>query len=266
MRLRFSRKHLCIPYAAFMALFVVAPILIMLYYAFTNSEGRFTLLNFGNIFSDITAASALLTSLSIALLTTILCLLIGYPVAYILARSEMKYSSALLMLFIMSKCINFVMRLNALKEFFSLINLLDKSPYINTVIGMVYDFLPFMILPLYTTLSKMDKSLIEASQDLGANKPRTFLKVVLPLYMPGILSGVTMVFMPTMTNYVISDILGRSQITILGKLIDNFFMQYNWNMGAAISMFLLAVMFAFTWATGGFKSDGTDNARGSGLW
>lgn len=160
--------------------------------------------------------------------------------------------------------INFVMRLNSLKEFLSLIGLLDKSTYINTVLGMVYDFLPFMILPLYTTLIKLDKSVVEASTDLGANGFQTLIRVVFPLSLPGIISGITMVFMPTMTNYVISDILGRSQITILGKLIENYFMQSNWNMGAAISMLLLAVMLLFTWLTGGFKED--KNERGAGLW
>ena len=264
MKLRFARKHLCIPYALFLALFVIAPILIMLYYAFTDSEGGFTLMNFASIFSDITALSAVLSSVSIALLTTAICLIIGYPVAYILARSGLKHGKTLLLLFITPMWINFVMRLNALKEFFALINILDKSAYLNTVIGMVYDFLPFMILPLYTTLIKMDNSLIEASQDLGANKIKTFVNVVIPQSMPGVISGITMVFMPSMTNYVISDILGRSHITILGKLIENYFMQNNWNMGAAISMMLLAVMFVFTWLTGGFNDDAA-NAKGVGL-
>ena len=266
MKLRFARKHLCIPYAVFLALFVVAPILIMLFYAFTDSENNFTLANFGSIFSDITTISAVLASVSIALLTTVICLAIGYPVAYILARSGLKHGKTLLLLFITPMWINFVMRLNALKEFFSLIGILDKSAYFNTVIGMVYDFLPFMILPLYTTLIKMDKNLIEASHDLGANKIQTFINVILPLSMPGIISGITMVFMPSMTNYVISDILGRSHITILGKLIENYFMQNNWNMGAAISMLLLTVMFVFTWVTGGFKDEDGTNVRGAGLW
>ena len=261
----FSRKNLCIPYALFMALFVILPIFIMLYYAFTDINGSFSFANFGRIFLDTTTLSAALTSVSIAVVTTIICLLIGYPVAYILARSGLKHTRTLLMLFITPMWINFVMRMNALKEFFSLINILDKSPYLNTVIGMVYDFLPFMILPLYTTLIKMDKNLIEASHDLGASKAMTFVQVILPLSMPGIISGITMVFMPTMTNYVISDILGRTKITILGKLIENYFMQSDWNMGAAISMFLLAIMFIFTWATGGFKEESGD-ARGAGLW
>lgn len=264
MKLRFARKHLCIPYALFLILFVVCPILIMLFYAFTDSNNCFTLANFGKIFSDTTALSAILTSLSIAIVTTAICLLLGYPVAYILARSNLKHTSTLLLLFILPMWINFVMRLNSLKEFLSLIGLLDKSTYINTVLGMVYDFLPFMILPLYTTLIKLDKSVVEASTDLGANGLQTLIRVVFPLSLPGIISGITMVFMPTMTNYVISDILGRSQITILGKLIENYFMQSNWNMGAAISMLLLAVMLLFTWLTGGFKED--KNERGAGLW
>lgn len=265
MKLRFTRKQLCIPYALFMVLFVIMPIFIMLYYAFTNANGQFTFENFGRIFYDKTTISAVLTSVSIALLTTLICLLIGYPVAYILARSGLKHANTLLVLFITPMWINFVMRMNALKEFFSLINLLDKSPYINTVIGMVYDFLPFMILPLYTTLIKLDKSLIEASYDLGGNKFITFTQITLPLSMPGIISGVTMVFMPTMTNYVISDILGRTHVTILGKLIENYFMQSNWNMGAAISMFLLTVMLIFTWASGGFKEEGRGH-KGGALW
>ncbi len=264
MKLRFARKHLCIPYALFLVLFVVCPIIIMLFYAFTDSNNHFTLENFGKIFSDTTTLSAILTSLSIAIVTTAICLLLGYPVAYILARSNLKHTSTLLLLFIMPMWINFVMRLNSLKEFLSLINLLDKSTYINTVLGMVYDFLPFMILPLYTTLIKLDKSVVEASTDLGANGFQTLIRVILPLSLPGIISGITMVFMPTMTNYVISDILGRSQVTILGKLIENYFMQSNWNMGAAISMLLLAVMLVFTWLTGGFKED--KNERGAGLW
>jgi len=265
MKLRLSRKNLCIPYAMFLVLFVIAPIIIMLYYAFTDVDGKFTFSNFGLIFSDVTVLSAALASVSIALITTLLCLLIGYPVAYILARSGLKHERTLLLLFILPMWINFVMRMNALKEFLHIINILDKSPYVNTVIGMVYDFLPFMILPLYTTLIKMDKNLVEASYDLGANGVTTFFKVILPLSLPGIISGVTMVFMPTMTNYVISDILGRSQITILGKLIENYFMQSDWNMGAAISMLLLTIMFIGTWLTGGFKED-SDNARGAGLW
>ena len=264
MRRFFSRKHLCVPYAVFLIMFVIAPILIMLYYAFTDASGRFTFTNFGRIFTDIPTISAILTSLAVAIITTAVCLLIAYPVAYILARGNLKSGPVLLMLFIMPMWINFVLRINAFKEFFALINFLDKSPFINTVIGMVYDFLPFMILPLYTTLIKMDKSLIEASQDLGAGKARTFANVILPLSLPGILSGVTMVFMPTMTNYVVSDILGRMQITILGKLIENYFMQNNWNMGSAISMFLLAVMFLFTIFTGGFKNE--EETRGGGLW
>ncbi len=261
--LKISRKHLGYPYALFLILFVLLPLIIIVYYAFTDSDGHFSILNFVSIFSDITALAAILTSLSVAILTTAVCLLIGYPVAYILARSKLKFAPTLLILFITPMWINFVLRMNALKEFFSLVGLLDKNPLLTTVIGMVYDFLPFMILPLYTTLSKLNNSMIEASYDLGANKITTFLKVTLPLSMPGVVSGITMVFMPTMTNYVVSEILGRGQITILGKLIENYFMHSNWNMGAALSTLLLAVMLIFTWATGGFNDQQNGNARGA---
>ena len=260
--LKISRKHLGFPYALFLVLFVLLPLIIIVYYAFTNSEGHFSFSNFTDIFSDITALAAILTSLSVAILTTAICLLIGYPVAYILARSKFKFAPTLLILFITPMWINFVLRMNALKEFFALVGLLDKNPLVTTVIGMVYDFLPFMILPLYTTLSKISNSMIEASYDLGANNTTTFLKVTLPLSMPGVVSGITMVFMPTMTNYVVSEILGRGQITILGKLIENYFMHSNWNMGAALSTLLLAVMLIFTWATGGFTDQQNNNARG----
>lgn len=263
--LKISRKHLGFPYALFLILFVLLPLIIITYYAFTDSDGHFSLSNFASLFSDITALAAVLTSLAVAILTTVICLIIAYPVAYILARSGLKFSSTLLVLFVAPMWINFVMRMNALKEFFSLIGLLEKAPLFNTVVGMVYDFLPFMILPLYTTLSKLNSNMIEASHDLGANKITTFLKVVLPLSVPGIISGTTMVFMPSMTNYVVSEILGRGQITILGKLIENYFMHSNWNMGAALSSLLLAIMLIFTWATGGFK-DEQSNARGTGLW
>ena len=137
---------------------------------------------------------------------------------------------------------------------------------LNTIIGMVYDFFPFMVLPLYTTLIKMDKSLIEAATDLGAGPVTTFFKVTLPLSMPGIMSGVTMVFLPSMTNYVVSDTLSNFNITILGKLIDEYFTTYdNWHMGSMISIILLLIIFLTMLATGGFK-DNEKEARGTNLW
>ena len=153
-----------------------------------------------------------------------------------------------------------------MRDLLDVINLLGTQNYLNTIIGMVYDFLPFMILPLYTTLEKLDNSYLEAASDLGGNKFTVFSKVTLPLSMPGVISGITMVFMPSMTNYVVSDTLGNFNITILGKLINEYFTTYdNWHMGSMISIILLVIIFLTLLATGGFK-DSKNEARGANLW
>ena len=268
-KLHFSRKRLCIPYALFLALFVVFPMLMILFYAFTDTvDGSitFTFSNFVNFFTSTAKLSTLLMSFTIAIISTAICLLIGYPIAYILARSKLRRRNVLLMLFIMPMWINFVLRINALRDLLDVVNLLGTQNYLNTLIGMVYDFLPFMILPLYTTLEKLDNSYLEAASDLGGNKFTVFSKVTLPLSMPGVVSGITMVFMPSMTNYVISDTLGNFNITILGKLINEYFTTYdNWHMGSMISIILLAIIFLTLLATGGFKDSKTE-ARGANLW
>jgi spermidine/putrescine transport system permease protein len=267
MKFHFSRKQLIIPYGLFLALFVVLPLLFIVYYAFTDgSTGAFTLSNFGKFLTSGTSLSTLLLSVGVAILTTLVCLLIAYPIAYVLARSKMKKKTVLLMLFVLPMWINFVLRINALREFLDLIGLLGNANLFNTVLGMIYDFLPFMILPLYTTLIKMDKNLLEASSDLGGNAFTTFIKVTLPMSMQGIISGITMVFMPTMTNYVISDTLGLGHVTIIGKLIEDCFgARADWNLGSAIALILLVIIFATMVFTGGFKDDEA-GARGAGLW
>lgn len=269
-KLRFSRKQLCIPYALFLILFVVIPMLMILFYAFTGegADGSltFTFSNFADFFTSKAKLSTLLMSFTIAIISTAICLVIAYPLAYILARSSWKKKYVLLMIFIMPMWINFVLRITALRELLDLIGLLGTQNYLNTIIGMVYDFLPFMILPLYTTLEKLDKSYLEAAADLGGNKFTVFTRVTFPLSMPGVISGITMVFMPSMTNYVVSDTLSNFNITILGKLIDEYFTTYdNWHMGSMISIILLVIIFLTLLATGGFKED-KDNARGANLW
>ena len=170
------------------------------------------------------------------------CLLIAYPVAYILAQSEIKRKAVILMLFVLPMWINFTLRITALKEVLSLIEgNLAFYPFINTVIGMTYDFLPFMILPLYTTLSKMDNSIIEAANDLGANNFQTFIRIILPLSVPGIISGISMVFLPAMTNYVVLDMLYNSTY-IMGSLIGSYFSAYDWNNGSMIALILLIII------------------------
>lgn len=276
MKLRFSRKQLCIPYAVFLLFFVILPMLIIVFYAFTEivyesgqAAGiRFTLSNFTDFFTNETNLTNLLRSILIALCTTIICLLLAYPVAYILAKTGIKKSYVLLLLFIVPMWVNFVLRINALRELLDCIGILNKSMgwnYFNTILGMVYDFFPFMVLPLYTTLEKIDDSYLEAAQDLGAGKAQCFCKVTLPLSYPGIMSGITMVFLPSMTNYVISQSVGGSLVTIIGDLIDMSFLNDQWNSGSAIALILLVVMFLSTWLTGGFKDDSNSATRGASL-
>ena len=262
MRLRFSRKTLGIPYAVFLLFFVIIPMLVIIFYAFTDKEMHISFENFIRFFSDPTKLSTIVYSLVIALITTAVCLLIAYPVAYILARSKMKKKFVILLLFVTPMWINFVLRVNAIRELMNWIGLLGEANYFNTIFGMVYDFLPFMILPLYTTLLKIDESLYEASADLGGNTFTTFTRITLPLSMPGIASGITMVFLPSMTNYVVSDMLGNSKVTIIGKFIYEYF-GTNWHMGSMVALILLIVVFLSTWLTGGFKEEtaarGTNN-------
>ena len=163
MKNMFSRKQLGIPYGLFLVLFVAAPLLVLVYYAFTDGSGKFSITNLLNFFTDPNTLGTLCYSFVLAIVTTLVCLLIAYPVAYILAHSKIKRKAVILLLFVMPMWINFTLRITALKEILSLIEgNLAFYPFLNTVIGMTYDFLPFMILPLYTTLSKLDKSLIEA--------------------------------------------------------------------------------------------------------
>lgn len=270
--LRFSRKHLGIPYALFLLLFVVFPLILIVVYAFTDAEGHFTLYNFIDFFTRSSNLYVLFISFALAILTTLICLIIAYPVAYILARGGMKAGSVYLLLFILPMWINFVLRTAAMKELLFVLdglkiyNVTDWY-FANTVIGMVYDYLPFTILPIYTVLIKIDKNLLEASQDLGANNVQTFLKATLPLSMPGIVSAVTMVLLPTTTSYVISDTLGNSKVTIIGKLIEN---QFNigtadsWHTGSAISLILLVFIFATMLFSGKYTEN--SNTRGGGLW
>lgn len=249
MKIYFSRKNLCIPYALFLALFVIAPVLVVLYYAFTNGEGNFTLENLVGFFTSANTIGTLIYSIAVACAVTALCLVIAYPVAYILSKCGIKRRNGLLLLFVIPMWINFTLRVTALKEVLSAIEgNLACYPFINTVIGQTYDFLPFMILPIYTTLIKLDKDLVEAASDLGANNWKTFLKVILPLSMPGVISGIMMVFLPAMTNYVILDILYNSTY-IMGSLIGSYFSAYDWHTGSMISIVLFAIVFAATLIT-----------------
>ena len=259
--MRFTRKSLGIPYAVFLLVFVAAPLLFLFYYAFTDGQGQFTMSNLTRFFTDPNTLGTLYYSFAIALATTVVCLLLAYPVAYILATSRLRRKSVILMLFIMPMWINFSLRITALKEILNVFEgNLAMYPFLNAVIGITYDFLPFMILPIYTTLSRMDGALREAAMDLGANSLQTFLHVTLPLSVPGILSGVSMVFLPAMTNYVVLDMLYNSTY-IMGSLIGSYFSAYNWHGGSMISLILLAIICVSTLLTG--ADSGERSAQGA---
>ena len=260
--LRLTRKNLCIPYALFLALFVAAPDAVLFYYAFTNGTGQFTLSNLIEFFVNPNTMGTLIYSLAVAGVTTLVCLLLAYPVAYILSTSRLKNRSAILLIFIMPMWINFSLRMTALKEVLNFIEgNLAMYPFLNAVVGMTYDFLPFMILPIYNTISKLDPALLEAAADLGADPVRAFMKVTLPLSMPGVMSGVSMVFLPAMTNYVVLDMLYNSTY-IMGSLIGSYFSAYNWHGGSMIALILLAIICLFTLLTG---SDEENVSRGGAL-
>ncbi|MEG1509315.1 MAG: ABC transporter permease [Clostridia bacterium] len=267
-RLMFNRKYLSIPYGAFMLIFTVVPIFILLFYAFSKrgSFGNeltfdFTMQNFISFFSG-TNLKLISRSLWIGLLTTAICLLIGYPTAYILANKKYNTSKTLILLFVLPMWINFLLRTLATKAMFDFIGI---SLGMGTVIfGMVYNFLPFMILPIYTTIQKIDKSLIEAANDLGASNNQTFSKVILPLSLPGILSGITMVFTPTITTFVVSDMLSNNKISLIGNAINNSIGQLDYNTASAMSMIILVLVGVTMLVVNRYDKDKT--SAGGGLW
>ncbi|MBR2441586.1 MAG: ABC transporter permease [Clostridia bacterium] len=275
----FSRKLLAIPYGLFLAVFVLIPLFIIMYYAFTNDEGKFTF-EYVRVFFNENGEGffaffksynfkTIMQSLFISFTSTLLCLVIAYPVAYIIANCKLKNKSVLLLLFIVPMWVNFVLRINALKELFVWMGTYNKSNawnIVNTIIGMVYDFLPFMILPIYTTIIKIDKSYLEAAKDLGATPAKGFLQVTLPLSKAGIMSGVSMVFLPSMTNYVVSNYLTFRNVKIIGKLIDDYFNGDLWHDGSFIALVLLLFMFLITYLTGGFSAEEQTETRGTSLW
>ncbi len=265
-RFGFKRSQLCIPYGLFLAMFVVFPLFLIIYYAFT-ANGSFSFANFASFFTDVTKISTLLISILVSFAVTAICLVIAYPVAYILSKMNQKVAFILLLLFIMPMWINFVLRAMAMKEMLSLLHIPLGS--VANIIGLVYDFLPFMILPIYSTLIKMDKSLEEAALDLGAGRVKVFTSVTLPLSMQGIISGAMMVFLPVMSCYVVTDAFsGSSGFSLVGKLVAKCFLgeggaPVQINEGAAIALVMLVIMFVTMLCTGGFK--GSQNARGTNL-
>ncbi len=247
-------KAISFPYVGWMALFVVAPLLIITIYAFTGTDGGFTLDNFMGM-AEYTAAFG--RSFLLAAIATFICILMGYPMAYLLARETGWLHRMATMLIMLPMWMNFLLRTYSWKfmlEKTGLINVLlgmigiEPLKMINTqgaiVLGMVYNFLPYMVLPIFSVISKIDKRVIEAAQDLGANNLTVFRRVIFPLSIPGVLSGVAMVFIPSVSTFAISRLLGGQKILLLGNLIEVQFSggAYNPQLGSAISVVMMIIV------------------------
>jgi spermidine/putrescine transport system permease protein len=235
-----KRSTWAAPYFIFLVLFVVLPLLLIAFYALTDARGAFTLSNITAFFTEGKIVNSFLVSLEVALENTIICILVGYPAAYILADKKLNRSAFTVVLFILPMWINALMRTLATAEIFNSLGIgLGKG---TLLFGLAYDYLPFMIYPIYNTLRKLDKSYIEAAEDLGASPSKVFWKVTLPLSFPGVLSGVMMVFMPTVSTFAISEILTNNRIQLFGSIIQEQFNNLMWNQGAALSFVMLIII------------------------
>ena len=271
-----KRSLLAAPYVGWMALFVVAPIVMVVVYAFTTAAFDPTLANFTGMG---TYTSIFLRSFQLALIATAICLLIGYPLAYLMAKEGPGFQRMATVLIMLPMWVNFLLRTYAwmailennglLNQFFDSIGLFDlinglfgtDIQYFRmirtqgaVVLGMVYNYLPFMVLPVYSVIIKLDQSLLEAARDLGANTSGVFRKVIFPLSLPGVLSGVTMVFVPSVSTFAISRMMGGNTQMLLGNLIENQFLggAYNPHLGSAIALVMMVIVVACMWVMNRF--------------
>lgn len=233
------------PYIAWLGAFVVLPMLLILLYAFTK-EGNsiitlsFTLENFAKFFSDSIFPMVLWRSLKIAFFTTLICVLLGYPAAYIMAQMSERAQEFAVLVITLPMWINMLIRTYSWK---GILSYFSFDSQINVMIGMIYNFLPFMILQIHTALSKLDRNLITAANDLGADGVQAFLRVTLPLSLPGVVSGITLVFLPAVSSFFIPKLLGGGEYVLIGNLIENYFISVgNWNYGSAISLIMALVI------------------------
>ena len=244
-----KRSNWAIPYFIFLVLFVVLPLILIVVYALQDGNGGFTLSNVSRFFTDSDALNTFAVSIEVAVENTLICLLLGYPAAYILADKNLNKSAVTVILFILPMWINALMRTLATAELFNVFGFtLGKG---TLLFGMVYDYLPFMIYPIYNVLLKMDKSYSEAAADLGATPIQVFGKVTLPLSMPGISSGILMVFMPTVSTFAISEFLTNNKIKLFGTIIQENINSSMWNYGAALSLIMLVIIGLTTVLLGG---------------
>lgn len=235
-----KRSSWSLPYLIFMIIFVVLPLVLVLIYAFQDAQGHFSFVNITRFFSDADALSTFALSLEIAILNTLICLLLGYPAAWILANKKYNRSAVTVVLFILPMWINALMRTLATAELFNVFGVtLGKG---TLLFGMAYDYLPFMIYPIYNILSRMDPSYAEAAEDLGATPWKVFWKVTVPLSLPGVISGVMMVFMPTVSTFAISEFLTNNKIKLFGTIIQENVNSSMWNYGAALALIMLVII------------------------
>ena len=244
-----KRSSWALPYLIFLVLFVVLPLLLIALYAIRDGSGGFTLSNLTRFFTDGDALSTFAVSIEVAIENTLICLLLGYPAAWILANKDLNKSAVTAILFILPMWINALMRTLATAELFNSLGFtLGKG---TLIFAMVYDYLPFMIYPIYNVLLKMDKSYGEAAADLGATPSEVFRKVTLPLSKPGIFSGILMVFMPTVSTFAISEFLTNNKIKLFGTIIQENINSSMWNYGAALSLIMLVIIGLTTIILGG---------------
>ena len=251
------KKLMAGPYLLWMLVFTIVPLLFVFYYGFTSSDGTFTFSNIAAIFEKI-HIQALGLSLLLAVITTAVCLLFAYPLALILSKRRREKPQLRYIYFLSCPCgVNFLLRIIAIRMLLSdngilnyilsALNLPNFSIMYTPaaiVIGMVYDYFPFMVLPIYNALIKIDHNLLDAAGDLGATPARTFRKIIFPLSVPGVISGITMVFVPSISEFVIADILGGGKVLLIGNIIEQEFNQgNNWHLGSGISIVLMIFIF-----------------------
>lgn len=274
-----NRKWLAAPYLVWMVIFIVVPLVMIFYYAFTAKDAgglRFTFEHLIKAF-DSKYLIALWKSLLYAFIATVICLVLAYPLALILAKHS-KGGSVTLFIFILPMWMNFLLRtyawLSLLETNNGLLNTFLRALHLPVldiigtpsaiVLGMVYNFLPFMVLPIYNSLAKIDKSVMEAAYDLGANDFQRLLRVTIPLSMPGVMSGITMVFMPAVTSFAIPNLLGNGKVNLIGNIIEQqFLLTYDWGFGAALSLVLM-IMILISMAV--MQRSDEDMEGGAGLW
>lgn len=272
---KFKQQFLAGPYLIWIIGFIILPMVMILYYAFTNSDGAFTIEYIAAIATE-TNRKAIFLSLKLGVICTLVCLVLSYPLAMILNNMQIKNQGLVVFIFMLPMWMNFMLRILAWKLLLSkngVINSvltslgLSRINIINTsgavILGMVYDFLPFMLLPIYNSLTRIRKDWIEAARDLGANNVTIFFKIILPLSVSGIISGIVMVFVPSLTSFAISQVLGGGHVLLIGNVIEQDFMQgMQWNAGSGLSFVLMIFVIVSMALVNQFDKEG----EGTAIW